>query len=80
MYWETHGVPFRLLTKEEMNQAMADNIRNVVAFYDAEYLPDEISLLKKLISRKLISVDMTKPLNFRDLLHKYRGELRRWLK
>lgn len=80
MYWEKQGVPFRLFTKDEMNRAMADNIRNVVAFYDAEFFPDEISLLKKLIARKLIVVDMTKPLNFRDLLHEHKGELKKWLK
>lgn len=80
MYWEKQGVPFRLFAKDEMNRAMADNIRNVVAFYNAEFFPDEISLLKKLIARKLIVVDMTKPLNFRDLLHEHKGELKKWLK
>ncbi len=45
---KSKGVPFRLFTKDEMNRAMADNIRNVVAFYNAEFFPDEISLLKSL--------------------------------
>ena len=80
MYWKKQGVPFCLFTKDEMNRAMADNIRNVVAFYHADFFPDEISLLKKLIARKLIAVDMTEPLNFRDLLHEHKGEVKKWMK
>ena len=79
-YWERQGVPFYLLTKEDMNRAMADNIRNVVAFYNADFFPDAISLLKKLIARKLIAVDMTKPINFRNLLHEHKGEVKKWMK
>ena len=60
---------------------MANNIRTVVAYYNEDYLPDEISLLKKLIARKVIVIDdMSAPLIFRDLLQQYRGVIQKWTK
>ena len=79
VYWEKQGIPFSLYAKADMNRVKADNIRNVVAFYNQEFFTDEVSLLKKLIARKLIDVDMSLPLNFRDLLQQYKGELRKWM-
>lgn len=79
VYWKKQGIPFSLYTKADMNRVMADNIRNVVAFYNQEFFTDEVSLLKKLIARKLIDVDMSLPLNFRDLLQQYKGEIRKWI-
>ena len=81
IYWEQQGVPFKIYTKESIDTIMAENIRTVVAYYNEEFLPDEISLLKKLIARKVIKIEnMSTPLNFRDLLHEHKGELKKWLK
>ena len=80
-YWERQGVPFEIYTKENMDIVMANNIRTVVAYYNEDYLPDEISLLKKLIARKVIVIDdMSAPLIFRDLLQQYRGVIQKWTK
>lgn len=81
IYWEQQGVPFKLYMKENMNATMADNIRAVVAYYNRDYFLDDISLLKKLIARKVIKIDdMSVPLNFRELAQKYKGVIQQCLK
>lgn len=80
MYWKKRNISFRIYTKDTMNRAMADNIRNVMAYYRADYFPDKISLLKYLIAHKILTVDMSEPLNFRELLEKHKEDVEKWMK
>ena len=77
-YWLSQGVPWKLITKDQMNDKLYRNIRNVVAHYNDTYFPDEISFLKFLIARKLIEVDMEKEIDYEELLIKKRKELEIW--
>lgn len=66
-YWESKKVPWKLLTRDEIDFTYAYNIRDVVAFYDTTVFPDDITRLKYLIAHKKINVDLTKKIDWREL-------------
>lgn len=74
MYWQKQGVEFKVITNEDINVLMAENIRTCSYFYDYEG-DDDISIIKRLIIRKLIKVDIDKQLDFPRICHEYKKEL-----
>lgn len=80
MYWESEGVPFSIVVKSEVNVTAANNVRLVTEFYNAEDVFDEISALKHLVARKLITMDLEAgPLNFGELLNEHGKVVREWM-
>ncbi len=77
-YWKEHNIPWRLISKDELNIARYKNIRNVTHYYDLDYFPDEISFLKFLIARKLLIVDMDKPLDYEQIITERKEEIEKW--
>ena len=68
IYWESIGVPFRLLLKKHANEILANNIRLIVEFYDPTFIFDGYSAIKHKIARKEIGIDLnTKILTNEDL-------------
>lgn len=74
-YWESKKIPWKLITRDDIDFTYAYNIRDVVAFYDATIFPDAISRLKYLIAHKQIEVDLTKKIEWRELCDKVMEEL-----
>ena len=76
MYWTARKVPWKLIYKEDLDRAYADNIRLCVEFYDKNKVFDEISRLKHRIAVKEIRVDMRHGiLDFPTLAAENREEL-----
>lgn len=77
-YWEKQSVPWKLISKDELNITRYKNIRNVVPYYSLDYFPDEISFIKFLIARKLLIVDMDEPLNYEQIKVERKDEIDKW--
>ena len=72
LYWESTGIPYKLVSKENLSTVFFNNIRQVVEYYDPHRIHDEISAIKHLIARKRIRVDMESALlNFPCLISNY---------
>lgn len=66
-YWESLGVPFRVVYKDDVNPVLVRNIEDVFRYYDASRVFDDVSRVKHLISHKKIAVDMGVPINYRAI-------------
>lgn len=81
-YWMAKHVPFQLTFKEDLNVIFYNNIRQVVEYYSAKSVHDDISVLKHLIAtRKINPLNMNiEILNYPKLLHTYEREIELWKK
>ena len=67
-YWEEKGIKWKLIYKEDLNEIYAQNIEEIMYYYNYQYVCDDISLLKYLMANKVILVDMkTNLLNYKEL-------------
>jgi len=75
-YWEKEkGIKFMNIFKDEIDEVMYLNIRLVSQYYDANRVFDESSMLKHLIARKIIKIDMSKQIDIRVLKQQFRPML-----
>ena len=64
-YWESLGVPWRMLEGSAVNRTYADNIRAACACYHRSSVFDRTDLVKYLIANKIVTIDMkSRPLKF----------------
>ena len=75
-YWNSKGVPFRLMDKTDVNDILVKNIRMVVEYYDKNRVYDDISAIKHLIATKQILVEdiETQIIDFSKLAENIRKE------
>ena len=66
-YWKRRGVEFRLMFYENLDPIYVHNIESVMRCYDKGKIRDDVSLVKHMIARKIICVDMTKVLDFKNI-------------
>ena len=78
-YWRRRGVNYFIGYKEDLNPIEIMNIRYAVACYKKECVFDEISLARHLVANKIIEVDMTKPLDYKELI-KFLEKETLWIK
>lgn len=78
-YWDRHNVYWRLIEKSQLNLVKYRNIRDVVYYYNDTCFPDKFAFTKHLISRKLLIVDMNKPINYKDIILSRKEEIERWV-
>lgn len=69
-YWKRRGVPYVIGYKDHVNEVEVRNIRDCTDMYDIREVRDEIGLVRHLIARKHILVDMTKKIDYREILEK----------
>lgn len=67
-YWESIGIPFLRISREDINEMEVANISDVVPFYDSKFIYDDFSKARHLIATKRIIVDMTKPIDYEALI------------
>ena len=67
-YWLLKGVPYSICYTEDVNIEEVRNIIDVVRCYSNDKIHDDISLLRHLISNKLIEVDMTRRIEYRQII------------
>ena len=73
-YWLLKGVTYRIVFTEDVNVEEARNIIDVARCYDDSKIWDDISLLRHLIARKIIKVDMTHRLEYRQIIERLEEE------
>jgi hypothetical protein len=67
-YWAEKGITWKLLYKEDLDPQYVNNIRRIVVYYDENKVHDDISRVKHLIATKQITVDLFKPIDYRELV------------
>ena len=73
-YWKSYGIPWQIMFKEDLNPIEIRNIRDAVSCYDIRKVTDEFSFVRHLIARKIITVDMTQPIDYREIIEKLKGD------
>lgn len=69
IYWESQGIKFKLVFKEDVNKILVNNIMDVISNYDANSICDDFSQIRYKIAHKEIVVNMdTKPLDYNEIL------------
>lgn len=81
-YWEQRKIPLLFRPKSSVNKQYANNIRFVSVFYnlDDSYIPDDMTIMKHLIARREIDVDLSGPLNLPVLVQQHMEEIYKWKK
>lgn len=81
-YWKNKNVEYQIFTKDDLDFTYANNIRVVVQYYNIpKNMLDDITIVKHLISRKIITVDLfQKGINYKELSEKYGKEIELWKK
>lgn len=76
-FWELHGIPYRLIFKNELNNIYARNIRFCSYNANINTVTDKMSCLKYMIINHLITIDTieTEELNLRKLLLQHESEV-----
>lgn len=72
MYWERKGVLFQRISGDAVNSNTFHNLRAITPFFNATVFPDVVSVLKHMIARKQVIVDLSEPLNYSVLLEQFR--------
>lgn len=67
-YWESKGVTWRILFKEDLNPVEIRNILDVVTCHDIVRVHDDFSYVRHLISHKQITVDMGRPIDYKAII------------
>ena len=68
-YWESRGVAFSVIYKEDIDRTFCNNIRMMVAYYDKANVFDAVSEFRHRVAVKEIAVDMkTKLIYDKDIL------------
>lgn len=78
-YWESKGVTWRILFKEDLNPVEIRNILDVVTCHDIARVYDDFSYVRHLISHKHITVDMGRPINYKAIIEELK-EAGEWKK
>lgn len=74
-YWTERNIPFSVVFEEEaVNPVEVRNIHDVIGCYNAVNIRDDIGRLRHRIARKEILADMTKEINYDELMTKYLEE------
>ena len=59
IYWErNYGIPFKILFGDEVSDVLANNIKNIMHFWDARFITNKVSKLKFLLAHGVIDVPM----------------------
>lgn len=67
-YWAEKGIIWKLLYKEDLDPQYVNNIRRIAVYYNENKVHDDISRVKHLIATKQITVDLFKPIDYRELV------------
>lgn len=70
-YWAERGVPWHLVCKEDLNKDEWKNLRDVFTAFDTRYITDDMGWIRHLIAHKVISVDLTRRLDYVALEKEY---------
>lgn len=78
MYWESLGVKFLLRYKNQISRTEYENILDVMPYWNEERICDDFGIVRHLIARKAIPVDITKEIDIKAMLDEYAKEINAW--
>ena len=81
-YWRQEGIDFRIIYGDELDQTRAVNISVIVDYYNFSSVFTVQDLLLFLMARKIIEVDLSRPIFFSKIAAKLesdKDELRKWI-
>lgn len=80
IYWERRGVEFQIVTRKDISNCKANNIRFCSMQYNLKKYPgiDDITIVKHMIIRKMIPVDLDENISYLELSKKYKKEIEEW--
>lgn len=58
VYWEEQGVPFSIVTREDLDRTYAANVELVMGYYKPDFIVGRHQKLAYLIAHRIITVDM----------------------
>ena len=68
IYWESQGVPFAIVTQEDINLDLVTNVKNVMSCYQELRVTNTVQKLMYLIAHRIIEVPMdVARINFQKL-------------
>lgn len=78
---ETEGIEYIMLWGEDLDMQCVRNVMDVVHVYNAADIADDIGIVKHLIAKKIIAVDMTKRIDYPALVRAYENTKEfKWVK
>lgn len=76
-YWNNKGVNYELVFADDINPIVTNNIRNITRITEPEDIEDDVMALKWLLTHKKIPIDLTKDIDYLQLLNKHQKEVDR---
>lgn len=76
-YWNNKGVNYELVFADDINPIVTKNIRNITRITEPEDIEDDVMALKWLLTHKRIPIDLTKDIDYLQLLNKHQKEVDR---
>ena len=71
-YWQLKNIELEVILADSLNKILADNIKQVIRYYDPLKIQNKVDYVKYLIAHKILKVDMeTNYLNFPKLARQY---------
>lgn len=77
-YWNSFGIEFRVGFKDQIGRMETNNILDVMSAWNIPSTADDFAVLRHLIARKAIKVDMTKTIDYIELKRKHEKEITAW--
>ena len=67
VYWENHGIKFRMAYSDNIDRRITDNIRLVTRYYDPDSVIDNITAMKHLIATKRFAIELNQIIDYKAL-------------
>lgn len=77
-YWNSMGIDFKVGFKDQIDRMMTNNILDVMSAWDIPSTADDFAVLRHLIARKEIDVDISKNIDYIELKKQYEKEISKW--
>jgi len=73
IYWQSQGVDFKMIYKDDIDPILVQNIEDVVRCYNPKYIQSDQDKIRYLIAHKIIKVDMYSRLDYKMLIIQYKN-------
>jgi hypothetical protein len=67
-YWKIKSIPFLIITEESLDKQLALNLELINEYHNIKNAYDDFSIIKHLLSNKLLITDLTQTLNLKQLI------------
>ena len=78
-YWKMKNIPFLIITEDSIDKQMALNLELINEYHNIENVHDEFSLMKYLLSNKMIVSDLSQALNLQQLIKENQSMLQSFI-